>query len=157
MLCFVSVWGAIRALSNGYFTVLLCTVQLNSSSFTLFILKLSASAPSARDQLQAGSIFLQAPALHEWGCHALFYLPSAHLRKYFIIQFSGSKANASLFPLVLPISGDPSFSISLFTFVAVLFSGCQAPGKTGLTDLFHWHFASSSEMHGIWFWNPPAL
>lgn len=38
--------------------------------------------------------------------------------------------------LVLPISGDPSFSFSLFTFVAVLFSGCQAPGKTALTDLF---------------------
>lgn len=116
--------------------MLLCTVQLDSSLFTLFILKLSASAPSACDQLKAGRSFLQAAAIHKFRYHTLFYLQSAHLRKYFIIQFSGSKANASLFPLVLPISGDPSFSVSLFTFVAVLFSGCQAPGKTGLTDLF---------------------
>lgn len=144
-------------LSNGYLTVLLCTVQLDSSLFTLFILKLSASAPSARDQLKAGSSFLQAPAIHEWGYQALFYLQSAHLRKYFIIQFSGSKANASLFPLVLPASGDPSFSISLFTFVAVVFSGCQAPGKTGLTDLFIGTLLPALKCIEFVFWNPTAL
>lgn len=137
MWCYVLLLsGGQFVLSNGCLTVLLCTVQLDSSLFTLFILKLSASAPSACDQLKAGRSFLQAPAIHEWGYHTLFYLQSAHLRKYFIIQFPGSKANASLFPLVLPISGDSSFSISLFTFVSLLFSGCQAPGKTDLTDLF---------------------
>lgn len=66
-------------------------------------------------------------------CHIL--LAAAHFSKYRTTQFSGSKANASLFPLVFQVPEDlPLFPI--FTFVAVLCGGCQTPGKTSLTGLF---------------------
>lgn len=51
--------------SNGYLTVLLCTVQLDSSLFTLLILKLSASAPFTCEQRKADRSLLEAPAICE--------------------------------------------------------------------------------------------
>lgn len=66
-------------------------------------------------------------------CHIL--LAAAHFSKYCTTQFSGSKANASLFPLVFQVPEVlPLFPI--FTLVAVLCGGCQIPGKTSLTGLF---------------------
>lgn len=100
-ICSPSAHGSV-ILSNGYLTVFLCTAQLGSSLFTLFLPWLSSPAPFTSDPLQAKGSFLKAPIEHGWRYHFTFYLQFAHLGKYHIIFWFQSKHHTVSFSLTYP-------------------------------------------------------
>lgn len=111
---------------NGYLTVLLCTVQLDSSLFTLFTLKFicqcsfyflwpsegrqeSPESPCYKRMKAPCCILLAVCSFKQIQYHTVLRLQS----KCFIISFSIPGPRGAFF-------------LSLFTFVAVLCDGCQA-------------------------------
>lgn len=142
--------------SNGCLTVLLCTVQLDSSLFTFFILKLSPSAPFTCDYLKAGRSFLKTPAICKRRYHVTFLLVICSFKQTLFYTIFRLQSKCLIISFSLPGPWG-SFSISLFTFVAVLCGGCQAPAKTSLTGLFSGDWLPALKYTKFGFWNPTAL